>query len=332
MNQIVLRPAGAGAAFASLAVAAALALGGPSAALAQQVSIGTSNPGSIYHATGTVLAKFLNEKADVRATIQPFASPNVFIPSIDAGEMQLGLANIAELQWALTGQEHFDGRPQRNLRAVAIAFPLRSTIFVRKDSPIRTLADLKGKNAVDGFTSQKIILPLLDAMYATAGMTRSDLKPVQVPNVVAGADAFASGKTDMFFFALAAPKPREVDAAVGGIRMISLPNTSEALAAVRKHFPPGYLRLENPGPGNVGVIEPGYSLAYDALVFAGAKTPDDVAYKVAKTMYENGPAMAEAAPPYRLFDPKGMAKDTKPLEYHPGAIRFYKEVGIWPGN
>lgn len=311
---------------------AVMAMGIAGAAGAQQVSIGTSNPGSIYHGTGVVLAKFLNEKADVKATIQPFASPNVFIPAIEAGEMQLGLANIAELQWALLGKEHFEGRPQKSLRAVAIAYPLRSAIFVRKDSPIKTLTDLKGRPAVDGFTSQKIIIPLLDAMYATVGMTRKDVRPVQVPNVVIGADTFAAGKTDMFFFAIAAPKPREVDAAVGGIRMLSLPNTPEALAKVREHFPPGYLRLENPSPANVGVLAPGYSLAYDALVFAGAKTPDDVAYKTAKTLYEHGKAMAESSPPYRLFDPKAMAKDASPLQYHPGAIKFYREVGIWTGN
>jgi len=158
------------------------------------------------------------------------------------------------------------------------------------------------------------------------------VKPVQVPTVVVGADLFASGKVDMFFFAIGAPKPREVDAAVGGIRMLSLPNTPEGLAAVKKHYPAGYLRLENPGPGNVGVLEPSYSLAYDALVFGGSKTPDNVAYQTAKVMYENAKAMGEGAPPLRLFNPKQMAKDVAPLEYHPGAVKFYKEVGIWQGK
>ena len=277
----------------SAAAACAAVLG----ANAQQVSIGTSNPGSIYHSSGSVIAKLLNEKANVRATIQPFASPNVFIPAVDAGDMQLGLANIAEITWAMHGQEHFSGRPHKDLRAVAVMYPLRSAIFVRKDSPIKSLADLKGRPALDGFTSQKIILPLLDAMYATVGMKRSDMRSVQVPNVVVGADSFAAGKAEMFFFAIGAAKPKEVDASVGGIRMLTLPNTPEAEKAVKAHFPPGYLRLERPSPVNVGVLEPSYSLAYDALVFAGSKTPDNVAYQAAKVMHENAKEMGEGAPP-----------------------------------
>jgi TRAP transporter TAXI family solute receptor len=312
--------------FATLVAGAALAFGAP----AQQVSLGTSGAGSIYHQTGSVIAKLLNEKGGVNTTIQPFASPNVFIPAINSGDMQLGMANIAEISYALEGTDHFQGRANKELRAVAVAFPLRSAIFVRKDSPIKTLAELKGRPAVDGFTSQRIILPLLDAMYATVGLTRKDMRAVQVPNVVAGADLFASGKTDMFFFAIGAPKPREVDAAVGGIRMLSLPNTPQAAEAVKKHFPYGYLRLEKPNPGAVGVLEPSYSLSYDALVFAGAKTPDNVAYQTAKVMHENAKEMGEAAPPLRLFDPKGMAKRFEPLQYHPGAVKFYKEAGIWP--
>ena len=308
------------------AAAAAVALG----ASAQQVSIGTSNPGSIYHSSGSVIAKLLNEKGGVRATIQPFASPNVFIPAVNAGEMQLGLANIAEIGWALEGKEHFQGRPHRELRAVAVMYPLRSAIFVRKDSPVRSLADLKGRAALDGFTSQKIILPLLDAMYATVGLTRRDMRAVQVPNVVLGADLFASGKAEMFFFAIGAAKPKEVDASVGGIRMLSLPNTPKAAAAVKEHFPPGYLRLEQPSPANVGVLEPAYSLAYDALVFASSKTPDNVTYQAAKVMHDNAKEMGAAFPPFRLFNPKAMAKDFGPLQFHPGAVKYYTEIGMWP--
>jgi TRAP transporter TAXI family solute receptor len=311
-------------------LAAACALGVSLAASAQQVAIGTSNPGSIYHSSGSVIAKLLNEKANVRATIQPYASPNVFIPAVNTGQLQLGLANIAEITWAVQGKEHFEGRPHKELRAIAIMYPLRSAIFVRKDSDIKSLTDLKGKRALDGFTSQKIILPLLDAMYGAVGMTRKDMQPVQVPNVVIGADTFAAGRADMFFFAIGAAKPKEVDASVGGIRMLSIPKSDKAEAAIKEHFPPGYLRMERPSPVNSGVLEPGYSLAYDALVFGSSKTPDNVAYQVAKVMHDNAKAMGEAFGPLRLFDPKVMAKNFDPLQFHPGAVKYYKELGMWP--
>ncbi len=316
----------------SAGVAAAFGLAAAFGASAQEVAIGTSNPGSIYHSSGTVIAKLLNEKGGIRATIQPYASPNVFLPAVNSGDIQLGLANIAEWTWAVEGKEHFSGRAMPDLRAVAVMYPLRSAIFVRKNSDIKSLADLKGRRTVDGFTSQKIIIPLLDAMYATVGLKRSDMKAVQVPNVVAGANVFTSGKTDMFFFAIGAAKPREVDATVHGIRMLSLPNTPQALAEVRKYFPPGYLRLEKPSRANVGVTEPGYSLAYDALIGGSTHTPDKVAYETAKVMYENAKEMGQAFPPFRLFDPKTMDRDAGAVKYHPGAIKFYKEIGIWHGG
>jgi hypothetical protein len=310
-----------GAACAALTFAAATAS-------AQQVSIGTSNPGSIYHSSGSVIAKLLNDKAGVRATIQPYASPNVFIPAVDKGEMPLGLANVAELQWAKEGTEHFQGRKHDNLRAVAIMYPLRSAVYVKKDSPIKGFADLKGRNVLAGFTSQKVILPMLDAMYEAVGLKASDMRGVQVPTVVVGADAFAAGKADMFFFAAGSAKVREVDASVGGIRMLSLPDTPQTKAAIKKHYPAGYLLQERPGPGNPGVVEPANSLAYDALVFASAKTPDDVVYKVAQVMYENHQQMAKDFPPFAFFDQKKMHKADAGIPYHPAALKFYKEKGL----
>ena len=298
-------------------------------ALGQTVGIGTSNPGSIYHSSGSAIAKVVNEKAGIQATIQPYASPNVFIPAINAGDLEFGLCNVYEAALAYDGQEHFKDRPNKDIRAVSIIFPLRVAIFVKKDSDIKTMTDLKGRPMPDGFTSQKIILPLLDAEYAPFGMTRADMKPIQVPNVVAGADAFTSGKADGFFFAMGSAKVREADAAVGGIRALDIPNTPEALAAVKKHIPVAYLRPEKPGPANPGVTQPVHAVAYDALVIASSKTPDDVVYKFTKAMYENKAGMAETFPVFNLFDQKQMAKK-EPFPYHEGAIKFYKEKGLWP--
>ena len=312
------------------AVAAAVALAlSPAIAAAQNSGMATSSPGSIYHSAGSAIAKVAREKG-VNLIVQPFTSPNVHLPVVDGGEVEFGLANVYEMSLAVTGHEHFDGKPHKNVRAVFLMFPLRTALFVKKDSPYKSIADLKGARMPDGFSSQKILLPIIDAIFATAGLTRKDMVPVLTASVVRQADDFIAGKTDGFAFALGAAKVQEANAAVGGIRTLPIPNTPQALAAVRKHLPLAYLRLEQPGPRNPGVLEPMHIIAYDALVFANAKVPDEIVYKLVKAMSESKAELAQAFGPFALFEPGAMAKKIEPIQFHPGAIKFYSEKNQWP--
>jgi len=151
-----------------------------------------------------------------------------------------------------------------------------------------------------------------------------------VPNVVGGAEAFISGKADAFFFALGAAKVEEANASVGGIRALDVANTPENLAKVQKFFPPAYLRPEKPGPRNVGVLEPIHALAYDGVLVASTRTPDEVVYRMVKSMHGHKKVMAEVFGAMNLFDPGRMATSLGPVQWHPGAVRFYTEQGAWP--
>lgn len=310
------------------ACAVALGMLAAAPAHAQSVGIATSNPGSIFHNIGTAVANAAN-KAGINATIQPATSPNQYIPYVAQNGIQFGVGNLQEVNYALEGKGWFDSGANPDLRIVGMIMPLTEAIFVKKDSDIKSIADLKGKPMVDGYTAQNTILPQLDAMYATAGLSRADMKPVNVPSVVGGADAFISGDAVGFIFAQGAGKVREADASVGGIRALPIENTEENLAAIRKHWPVAFLRKVEPGKGSPGVLEPGYFMAYPQVVFTNKNVPDDVVYKMAKAIYEGKDSMAQTFVPFRQFDPKDMAGDASPSKYHPGAIRFFKEVGIW---
>ena len=311
---------------APLALAASLCMSGN--ALAQTVGIATSNPGSLFHNIGTAVAKAAND-AGVNATIQPATSPNQYMPLVNQNEVEFGVGNLEEFNNALQGTEWFSGSVNEKLRVVGLVMPIKEAIFVRADSDIKTVADLKGKPMVDGYTAQNTILPQLDAIYATAGLSRSDMTPVQVPSVVGGADAFIAGDAVGFIFAHGAGKVREADAAVGGIRALGVPDTPEAVAAIKKHWKSGYVVKMEPGPANPGVLEPGTFIAYPQLVFTNADVDEETVYKLTKVLYESKDSMKAAFPPFAAFDPKEMVGETAPGEYHPGAIRFYKEVGLW---
>jgi hypothetical protein len=310
-----------------LAVALVLGAG---AASAQTVGMATSPAGSLYHTQGSAMAPILKDKGNIEVRIQPFSSPNIHLPAINAGQIEFGLANIYELYLAVQGGDFYKGKKNENLRLVTITGPLRSAIFVKKDSPAKKLADIKGMRMVWGFAQQNIIMPLIMAHFDAVGLTEKDITPVNVPTVVRGADDFAAGKADAFFFALGSAKVTEVDAAVGGLRAFPLPDGPATQAAFKKHFPPAYTQTVNPAPGLAGIAEPTPIMAYDAVMVTHAAAPENVIYNMTKALHENAEAVAKSSPTLRGFSTAGMAKKTDLAEYHPGAIKYYKEKGLWP--
>ena len=310
----------------SAALALALGLAGAGSAAAQTVGIATSNPGSLFHNIGTAVANAANQ-AGLNATIQPATSPNQYIPFVASGGIEFGVANLQEVNYALEGREWFAGSVNPDLRIVGLIMPLREAIFVRADSDIRSIADLRGKPMVDGYTAQQTIIPQLDAMYATAGMTRSDMRPVQVPSVVAGANAFIAGDAVGFIFAHGAGKVREADAAVGGLRALSIENTPENLELIRRHWPVAFL-TEIAAGSTPGALETAHFMAYPQVVFTHANASDDVVYAMAKALYEGKAVLAQTFPPFNAFNPRNMAGEIGPSTFHPGAIRLFEEMGI----
>jgi TRAP transporter TAXI family solute receptor len=310
------------------AIGAAVLFAGTAYA-AGPLGIATSNPGSLYHNIGTAIAKAANGHG-LNVTIQPATSPNQYLPAVGGGQFEFGIANLQEFEYALQGQAWFKGHASSDLRVVALLYPLKEAIFVRKDSSIKSVGDLKGKRMTDGFTAQHTIIPQLEAIYATAGLTRNDIVKVQVPSVVAGANAFMAGQTDGFIFAQGAGKVREADAAVGGIRALPIPNTPQSAAAIKKHWPTGYLVQMAPGKADPGVLEPGWFIAYPMMIFTNKSVPDAEVEKMTSVIYESQKEMGEVFAPMRGFDPKrDMVGTVAPAQYHPGAIAFYKKVGLW---
>ncbi|MEX0954414.1 MAG: TAXI family TRAP transporter solute-binding subunit [Rhizobiaceae bacterium] len=310
---------------ASAAFALGLAISGT--ASAQTVGIATSNPGSLFHNIGTAVANAANA-GGVNATIQPATSPNQYLPFVNSGGIEFGVANLQEVDYGLTGDAWWNGVANPNIRVVAHLMPLVEAIFVRADSDIMSVGDLKGKPMTDGYTAQNTILPQLAAFYATAGMTRDDVEKVSVASVVAGADAFMAGDTVGFIFAHGAGKVREADAAVGGLRALGVGDDGDAaLAAAKEHWPTAFFTTL-PAGSMPGVLEDTVYIAFPQVVFTHADVPDEIVYALTKAMYEHADVMAETFPPFRAFKPGDMKGDPGSAEYHPGALKFFEEVGL----
>lgn len=308
----------------------AVVAGWAAAAQAQIVTIGTAPQGSYTYSLGAAVAQSATNKAGLQTRVQPYGGTTSFMPLLNNGEIDFGIGSAVEATQAFAGDTAYQGRKAENLRMVAVMVPFVSVFFVKKDSPVRTNADLKGKTLPSGYGSQAILNLMHDALYANGGYTANDVKSYAVSNIVRAADDFAAGKLDAFFFAFGGGKVKEVDATVGGVRAVPLVNTPEAIAAMQRALPQTYAIEVKPAPHLTGVPEPGLFMAYDMYAMSSTKVPDETVYRIAKVMHESRDAMIASFPPLRDFDPKKMAKPLAPLSFHSGAEKFYREVGQWP--
>lgn len=295
-------------------------------AAAQPLGIGTSPQGTLTYTLGATYAKAL-DTARIQALVQPSSGTGVMVPLVNTGELDIGFVNTLELTEAYTGTGSFDKRPQKNLRTVAVLFPIRVGLFVRKDSSIRSIKDIKGKSIAYGYTSQEIIKTVVDGLLANAGLTAADMKPVLVPNLIRGVDDFIAGKVDVGFFALGQAKVSEAEAAVGGIRFLPLLETPDAIAAMKKVVPTAYLDTVQPAPNLPGVLEPIKTMFYDYVMFANDRLPKDRVYKLTQVLVEQRDAMATGLPLFKQMKVERMYRELG-VPYHDGAMAYYKDKSI----
>jgi TRAP transporter TAXI family solute receptor len=290
------------------------------AASAQTYGFATLPPGTLNHTSASAMAKILKDKANMNVLVQPTAGDQVIVPMVSRGEAELGIANAMELH---------DGfkKGLKDLRIVAAVHALRVGFFVRKDSGMTKVADLKGKRVPYGFSAMRALEPTVRAILATAGLTEKDIKPVLVPNVIRSADDFVSGAADAFYFAFGAPKVREVDATAGGIRMVEV--DEKGMPAARKIEPWGYVLEVKPGPVFVGVEKPMKVYGFDNVVFTSSKTKDEVVQKFLDTLLQNKKELIAIQPVLWEFTPKFAYKQYD-VPYHPGAVKYYKGQNVQP--
>jgi TRAP transporter TAXI family solute receptor len=298
-------------------------------AQAQTISIGTSSVGTLNNSLGNALGKVMNEAAGLRARVVPFGGGQQFLPLIQKKELELAITAATDGLFAYQGKDSFAGNPSPNLRVIGAVFPFYIGWYVKKDAPYKSLTDLKGKKVAIGFNANSAQRRVFLAGFAAYGVKEADFDGVVVPHVVRGADDFMQGRVEASTFAVGAGKMAEVNTKVGGIRFMAMPNTPEATARLKVIMPTAYFAVLKPEPAFAGVLEPTNLLFEDYVIMGGTQISDDAAYKIAKVLHDSQDKLAGIAKTFARYDKAKLASD-RGVPFHPGAIKYYKEIGIWP--
>jgi uncharacterized protein len=314
---------------ALLALALAAGLGGAAWASRTPTSlrIVTNPQGSLFYRAGAAVAKVLSDNQPLPARVQPYSGTSVALPLVDSGEVELSVNNTNDVRMAYRGMKPFLASPR--LRLASVLFTLRVAMFVPARSDIHSVADLRGKRVAGEYKAQLAVWFNTTSILASAGLGWNDVTMVPTANVVTGADLLIENRVDSTLFALGAGKVQEANAKIpGGIRFIPINSTPEGVKRMEEAMPGTYPVLVKKG-STVGVSDDIVVEAYDCFLTTGTEISDDTVASIVKTLYNAEDQVRAAFPPFRSFSRKTMVKANATIPYHPGAVRAYKELGLW---
>jgi hypothetical protein len=307
------------------AMVAALALTGT--AHAQQFfRIGTGGTAGTYYPVGGMIANAVSQPGKLVATAQASNGSLANVTAVAGGSLEAGLSQSDVATWAYTGTGAFEGKPKiTDLRMIANLYPESIHLVVKKNSGIKSVADLKGKRvALDEPGSGTLVDARL--VLAAFGVKESDIKPEYIKPNQAG-DKLKDGSLDAFFFVGGAPAGAIAELASSGAGIELLPLSGPQADALRKSNP--FFAVDNI-PANTYKDVPGVqTLAVGAQLVTSAKVDAETVYQVTKAMYSDATQKTlQAGHAKGKYITKENAVQGVGIPFHPGAERFYKEAGL----
>ena len=275
------------------------------------VTIGTGGITGVYYPTGGAIAKIVNakkDKYDIRATVESTGASVFNINAIMAGDLEFGIAQADRQYQAYNGLSEWEGKPQKDLRAVFALAPEAVTFVAAEDSGIKSLKDAKGKVVNIGNPGSGNRQNAIDVFEAAGINIEKDLKAESIK----AADAprmLQDGRIDGFFYTVGHPNG----------------NIKEATAGKRKTRIVSITMAQYPEAANAN--EKVTTVGMLATFVTSAKVPDDVVYAITKEVFENLDEFKKLHPALEGLTRETMLEGlTAPI--HPGALKYYKEAGL----
>ncbi len=295
----------------------------------QFLSMGTAPVGGAFPVVGGAIAEVLNahkDEIDWKVQAKGTKGSQENIRRLQQDELELALSNAAISYFAVRGDGTWT--QEYDIQAVATLAPNVALFIARADSGIQSIADLKGKRVITGPAGagfQMFIEPIL----VEHGVKWDDITSLNATQS-GSVDQLGDGSADAAFLGGAVPTGSITQAAsTFDVQFVPFDEAArQSLIEKYRFFHPAtipagtYKGLDSDFQGlNVGSMH----------LITSAAQDEELIYQVTKTIWENRDEIAAKHPAGKAINPKNVARDTG-IDYHPGAVRFYQEAGVWPAS
>jgi hypothetical protein len=288
------------------------------------ITLGTATPGGGFPLYGNAFAEVMNE-ADPTLSIEPrnTKGSNENIPLLEAGSLDIALVAGEPSYEAFMGI----GRPATRLKILTAMYSSPGMFVVRADSPYKTIRDLVGKSVAFGAKGSG--LPIL-SRYLLDGLglkQDEDFQSIYLDRAGDGPAMVLDGRAAALWGAgIGWPGFKTMSDSPGGARFIA-PNADEIARIRGKHT---FLKpLTVPAGSYLTQPAPIDSLGSWSFILARENLPDDVAYRLAKSLHgAESPLCKKLPQACETTAANTVAAAPSPDLIHPGVLRYFREIGV----
>lgn len=303
---------------------AALVAGTVSAQQQQFINVLTGGQSGVYYPIGVSLSQiFAKDIPNTRSTAQVTRASAENLNLLQAGRGELAFTLADALSDAWNGNEEAGFRTKLDrLRGFSATYNNYIQIVASADSGIRTLADLKGKRVSVGAARSGTELNAR-AILKAAGMSYSDLAKVEYLPFGESVELIKNRQLDATLQSagLGVASIRDLATAV---RIVVVPIPHDVIAKVGD---PAYQPSVIPANTYNGQTEDVPTAAIPNFLVTHAGVPEETVYRMVKAMYDNLDTLHAAHSAARAINRENAIKGM-PVPLHPGAERYYREVGV----
>lgn len=273
----------------------------------------------VYYSYGAALAAALTHNLDEAVDVAETEGSVDNLLRVARGEALLGFAQSDAAVDALVGAGRFD-RPLP-IRATARLYDEYVHVVVRADSDIQRVEDLSGRRFSLGAANSGVTV-VATRVLAAVGIGIGEVRNPQL-GVDASIAALERGEIEGFFWVGGVPTPGiEQLAAQTPVRL--LPIEADVVDKVNTVHSGVYRQADFPG-GAYGHEQPTTAMTVPNFLVTSADAPEELIHDAMQTLFAARRAMSLTVPSAALLDVR-QAIFTDPVELHPGAARFYREL------
>lgn len=278
--------------------------------------------GTYYALGGEIAALWMANIPDLDVTAQSTGGSKANIMLINDGEAELGTVQNDVMYYAYQGdKDFFDGQVIDSFTAIGALYPELVQIVVAADSGIKTVADLKGRNVSVGAVGSGVYFNAVQILE-NAGLTLNDISAHHY-SFDESSTAFQNQQIDAFFVTSGLPNTSIIE--VANKRDVNLLGLDEASLKSLMDKYSFYVPVTVPAGTYNGMAADVTVPAVSAVLICKKDLGEELVYQLTKVLFEKTDSLTHAKK--AMISAESAVKGV-PVPFHPGAERYFTELGL----